>query len=416
MELRGHEPRGARQFNDLDQPVVREARKPEAGMLIGFQVVVVELIAVPVALGDLIAAIEIARQSSWLQLYVLRAQAHGAAELRALIPRLRVVRTVLLFGDQRDDPVRRGAIELGAVGIRQLEHVAAVFDDRELHPQADAEIRHAVFTGEPRRLDLALDAAFAESARHQYRVHARQAIGAVGLDIGRFDVVQSRAGAGLEAAVHERLIERYVGIADLYVLADHGDVDLAVRIDLGARHLAPGGQIRRWHIEPQLVDDDVIESLLMQQPRNLAGVVHIDRGDDRTLLDVGEQRDLAPLFIRQRLAAAAQQHGGVDTDRAQFLDRMLRGLGLDLARAADDWHQCQVHVERLGTSKLDAKLADRLQKRQRLDVADRAADLDHGDIGVVRTEQDAALDLIGDVRNDLHGSAQVVAAPLLGDD
>src|SRR6202162_2056504 len=348
MELRGHEPRGARQFNDLDQPVVREARKPEAGMLIGFQVVVVELIAVPVALGDLIAAIEIARQSSWLQLYVLRAQAHGAAELRALIPRLRAVRTVLPFGDQRDDPVRRGAIELGAVGIRQLEHVAAVFDDRELHPQADAEIRHAVFTGEPRRLDLALDAAFAESARHQYRVHARQAIGAVGLDIGRLGVVPARAGAGLEAAVHERLIERYVGIADLYVLADHGDVDLAIRIDLGARHLAPGGQIRRWHIEPQLVDDDVVESLLVQQQRNLVDIVRIDRGDDRALFNVGEQGDLAPLFVRQRLAATAQQHVGLDADRAQFLDRMLRGLCLDFAPARDYWQPREGHVWRTG--------------------------------------------------------------------
>ena len=61
-------------------------------------------------------------------------------------------------------------------------------------------------------------------------------------------------------------------------------------------------------------------------------------------------------------------------------------------------------------------LPDRLQERLRLDVADRAADLgdDDVDLGAAHV-QDARLDLVGDVRDDLHGVAQVVAAPLLGD-
>ena len=33
-------------------------------------------------------------------------------------------------------------------------------------------------------------------------------------------------------------------------------------------------------------------------------------------------------------------------------------------------------------AELDAQLPDGLEKRQRLDVADRAADLDHADVGV----------------------------------
>jgi hypothetical protein len=64
---------------------------------------------------------------------------------------------------------------------------------------------------------------------------------------------------------------------------------------------------------------------------------------------------------------------------------------------------------------LDAHLADRLQERQRLDVADGAADLDQGDVGVVGAEPDAVLDLVGDVRDHLHGAAEVVAAALLAD-
>ncbi len=62
-------------------------------------------------------------------------------------------------------------------------------------------------------------------------------------------------------------------------------------------------------------------------------------------------------------------------------------------------------------------LADRLEKRQRLDVAHRAADLDDGHVRAVgRHLAHGVLDLVGHVRNHLHGLAQVVAAPLLQND
>ena len=65
---------------------------------------------------------------------------------------------------------------------------------------------------------------------------------------------------------------------------------------------------------------------------------------------------------------------------------------------------------------VQADLADRLQKRQRLDVANGAAHLDDADIGVARAQEYRALDLVGYVRNDLHGRAQVAATALAGDD
>jgi hypothetical protein len=65
---------------------------------------------------------------------------------------------------------------------------------------------------------------------------------------------------------------------------------------------------------------------------------------------------------------------------------------------------------------LEAELPDRLQERQRLDVADGAADLDDLDVHALADAADALLDLVGDVRDDLDGAAEVVAAALLGDD
>ena len=63
-----------------------------------------------------------------------------------------------------------------------------------------------------------------------------------------------------------------------------------------------------------------------------------------------------------------------------------------------------------------AELPDRLEEREDLDVADRAADLGDHDVDVVGGDAaDAPLDLVGDVRDHLHRLAEVVAAPLGGE-
>ena len=62
-----------------------------------------------------------------------------------------------------------------------------------------------------------------------------------------------------------------------------------------------------------------------------------------------------------------------------------------------------------------AELADGLEERQRLDVAHRAADLGDDHVVPRRGAPDGVLDLVGDVGNDLHRGAEVLAAPLLVD-
>ena len=97
---------------------------------------------------------------------------------------------------------------------------------------------------------------------------------------------------------------------------------------------------------------------------------------------------------------------------------MLRGLGLQLAGGADERSQGDVHEGHVLLAHLVAELADGLQERQALDVPDRAADLHDGDVGLLHggVGADAFLDLVRDVRDDLHGLSEVVPAPLLGDD
>ena len=71
-------------------------------------------------------------------------------------------------------------------------------------------------------------------------------------------------------------------------------------------------------------------------------------------------------------------------------------------------------VEHIIAANLFLDLADRFQKRQAFDVADRTADLRDDDVGAVsgRHVVDALLDLVRDVRNDLHRLPEIVATTL----
>ena len=172
----------------------------------------------------------------------------------------------------------------------------------------------------------------------------------------------------------------------------------------GASSLAEGGE--HLAVEPLVVIGD----------RHVVDGGDVERRDDGALAHIAEQRELAPVALRDRPVAAHQQDVRLDADRAQLLDRVLRRLGLQLAGGGDVGHQRQVDVDRVAARQLVAELADRLEERQALDVADRAADLAEHEVEALVAVEDERLDGVGDVRDHLHGAAEIVAAPLLGDD
>ena len=115
--------------------------------------------------------------------------------------------------------------------------------------------------------------------------------------------------------------------------------------------------------------------------------------------------------------AADEQHVGLDADLAQLAHRVLRGLGLRLAHV-DHGDEGEVHEQHVLAPDVVDELPGRLEERDGLDVADRAADLDHGDVhpGLLADPEDARLDLVGDVGDDLHGLAEEPALALARDD
>ncbi len=368
------------------------------------------------ALGDHVLTVQGAGQRVGRQPAGLRAQAHAAAQIVVFPALLDGAVFVGPFGDQGDDRMRGVLAEFGAVRIRQSSDVAGELDHRHLHAQADAQIGNPLLAGVAYRGDLAFDAALAETARYQDGVHASQTGQAVPLDLLGVDIVNVDLGVGVDAGVQQGFVQRLVGIGQIHVLADHGDVHRGGRVLDRLHHPFPVGQSGgRQIVQVQLASDDIVHALGVQQQRNPVDGIGVGDVDDRLGFDVGEQRDLAALSGRYFPIRAAQQDVGLDTDGAQFLDRVLGRLGLEFAGGFDVGHQGQMDEQRALATQLHPHLADGLQKGQRFDVAHRATDFDQGDVGLAGAQADAALDFVGDVRDHLHRAAEVVAAPLLAD-
>ena len=129
--------------------------------------------------------------------------------------------------------------------------------------------------------------------------------------------------------------------------------------------------------------------------------------------DIAEEGDFLALLVRDRLFGAAHEDVGGDADALEFLDAVLRGLCLQLATGGEIGQKGEMHEDALSARAIMAELADRLKERQPLDIAHGAADFTEHEIDLIFANAQELLDFIGDMRDDLNGLAQIVAAPLL---
>ena len=183
------------------------------------------------------------------------------------------------------------------------------------------------------------------------------------LDIARLDEVNIDARARVNAAVLQCLDQRYVRILEIHVLADHGDIYRGIGILLGFDDRIPFAQVGLRQIQTQLPGDNFVEPLFVHHRRYLVEVVGVIGRDNRFLLHVRKQRNLLALLGRQRQLGTTDQDIGLNTDGAQFLDRVLRRFRLDFLGCRDVGHQRQVHVDDAIVAHFDTHLANGLEKR-----------------------------------------------------
>src|SRR6266404_4339975 len=148
----------------------------------------------------------------------------------------------------------------------------------------------------------------------------------------------------------------------------------------------------------QQTEDLRVQSFLTQFGGHGVNRVDVFHGDDAGLRNVAEQRDFLLQFRGNVMVAAAKQNVRLNPDAQHFFYAVLRGLGFQFTGGGDERHQRDVHKERILRAHFQAHLADGFEEGKRLDVANRAANLD------------------GDVRDYLDGFAEVITAALFGED
>ena len=157
---------------------------------------------------------------------VLAAEAHVTAETFDFF----------LFGEDVDDGIDAGGLELGGVSVGEFADVAGVFDDGHLETEADAEEGDFIFAGEADAFDFAFDAAVAEAAGDDDTVEALEPFGdealagggigrAFGPDFAGVDPFDIDPTTGMGGTMFQRFIDGGVGVADDGVFAGDADGD-----------------------------------------------------------------------------------------------------------------------------------------------------------------------------------------------
>ena len=198
--------------------------------------------------------------------------------------------------------------------------MAGELRDRDVHPEADAEVRNRVFARDAAGEDLALPAARPEAARHEHPVDAGE-LGprlldrhVLGVDPAHVDVAAVR-----DPCMLERLVHREVRVVELDVLADERDLDRVVARAEPLDELVPLAEIGLGRDQAELLADEPVEPLLLERLRHEVDVRHVHRRHDCSGVDVGEERDLVADVLGQRLGRAADEHVGRDADAAELV-------------------------------------------------------------------------------------------------
>ena len=224
-----------------------------------------------------------------------------------------------------------------------------------------------------------------------------------------------------EPARSQCLGDREIGVGQVDVLADQGNPHRLLRFVHPPQQVVPLGPVDVAERKVEPPHHVGVELLAVQHLGDVVDRRRVGGGDHAVDVDVAHQRDLVLQRLGHVSVAAQDQRVRADADAAQRGHGVLRGLGLQLAGRREVRHQRHVQEEDVVAAHLVAHLPRRLEERQGLDVTDRAADLGDDDVGTVALvvglghREDAALDLVGDVRDDLDGVTEVLAAPLLGD-
>ena len=225
-------------------------------------------------------------------------------------------------------------------------------------------------------------------------------------------------GAVGDAAVDQGLAQALVGVGKADIFADDADRHLAVVMVDAVHDLVPAGEIGLRRVgDPEGAQHFIVEPRLVILQRHVVDVARVERRDDRRFRHVAEQAR----SFRARVSGSgrSQRHSStsgwtprLDSSRTDCC------VGLVLSSPAAAIHGTSVVWTLTVWSRPRSFLSWRIDSMNgRLSMSPTVPPISQmtksQSVGVGQRE---FLDRVGDVRDDLDRRAEIVAAPLLGDD
>ena len=169
-------------------------------------------------------------------------------------------------------------------------------------------------------------------------------------------------------------------------------------------------------IDAELVAHHCVEAV-PHMDGHFVDVLGVDRIDDGRSRDVAEEADLPADRVVDRAIGSDDDDVGVNAAAPQLSDGVLGWFGFEFLCRGDVGHQRHMDVAHVLASDIVAELTNGFQEREALDVPHRAPEFADHDVDIVALPHpsDPRLDLVGHMRDDLHGGAEVVTASFLRD-
>ena len=200
-----------------------------------FPVIVVDFVAVAVALFDFFFAIK----TKGFRRFIEEAGTGTESECSADI-----FHTVLVR-EQCDHRMRRLWVQLNAVRFVQSGYISGIFYDRKLHAEADPEKRNLVHASEADRFDFTINAAVSKAAGNKDAIHVSKKTGGIFLCyLFGIDPVQIHNCTAGNSAMLQRFYNTDIGVVKLNVFTNQGNVYFACRCPQRFHHGFPVREIR----------------------------------------------------------------------------------------------------------------------------------------------------------------------------
>ena len=171
-----------------------------------------------------------------------------------------------------------------------------------------------------------------------------------------------------------------VRVHEVHVFPDEADRDAVGRVHDPAEEVLPFDQPAVDRIQFHLTEEVVGQPLLLENDWNLVDRLRGRRANHGFQRHVAEQRDLLPGGCIERSFASRHYDVRLNPERPQLFDRVLRRFRLLLAYGAHHRNKSRMHEDAVLVADLRVQLAHCFHIRHRLDVADRAPELDYADI------------------------------------